>query len=135
MIAEDFLGNAFVFAERQTGRSAARERHVVEFEERNDVLVESAVVFELVRQVENQVRLKALEFLADEVGIIEYGQVVRDAAQLLQRLEHIGLGLPILRLQFVAEVLIQRRRTNRVEQGEDFQFLLHAIRERFTSSV
>ena len=49
------------------------------------------------------------------IGVAEFGE----------RGEDVGLGLPIVGLQLGAEVLIEGRRRDGVEQGEDFEFLFH----------
>ena len=67
MVTEDFFGNALVLTERQPSRAAAGEGHAVHGEERGDVLVEGPVVFELVGEVEDDVRLKALELLPQQI--------------------------------------------------------------------
>ena len=115
-----------MLAERQSGRAAAGERHAVHFEERNDVLVEGAVVLELVGEIENDVRLEALELLAEQIEVVEDREVLGGVAEFGQRGEHVGLGLPILGLQFRAQVLVERRGRDGVEQGEDFEFSFHA---------
>src|SRR5439155_10409021 len=71
MVAQDFFGDSLVLAERQPGRTAPGEGHPVHFEERNDVLVEGAVVLELVGQVENDVRPEALELLSQQIEVVE----------------------------------------------------------------
>ena len=76
MVAEDFLRDALVLAKDETGRAAARERHAVHFEKRNDVLVERAVVLELVGQIENDVGLEALQLLAQQIEVVEDGEML-----------------------------------------------------------
>ena len=44
-----------------------------------------------------------------------------------ERGEHVGLGLPILGLQLRAQILVERRGRDGVEQGEDFEFSFHAV--------
>ena len=46
-------------------------------------------------------------------------------AECAERGHDVGLGLPVLGLQLRAQVLIDRRRRDGVEEGEDFEFLLH----------
>src|SRR5207248_7371286 len=48
MIMQNFLRNAFVLAKNETGRAATGEGHALHFEKRNNVLVEPAVILELV---------------------------------------------------------------------------------------
>src|SRR2546423_210868 len=42
-----------------------------------------------------------------------------------ERVHHIRLGLPLFRLQFVAEILVHSGRTCAVEQNENLEFLFH----------
>ena len=118
VVAENLLGDGLVLAERQAGRAAAGERHAVHFEERDDVLVEGAVVLELVGEVEDDVRLEALELLPQQVEVVEDGEVFDRVAEFGERGEDVGLGLPIVGLQLGAEVLVDAssarwRRTGR----------------------
>jgi hypothetical protein len=65
----------------------------VHLEERNDVLVEGAVVLELVGEVEDEVGLEAIEFLAEQVEVVEDGEVRDGVAEFGERGEDVGLGL------------------------------------------
>ncbi len=47
----------------------------------------------------------------------------RDAAQRLQRFEHVGFGFPILGLQLAGEILAEDRRAAGVEQGKHLKRL------------
>ena len=127
MIAENLFRDAFVFAKSQTGRAATGEGHALHFEEGNDVLIERAVVLELVGQIENHVRREAFQFLPQQIEIIEDGEMLRGVAERAECGQDVGLGLPILRLHLRAQVLVDRGRRDGVEQGEDFEFLFHAI--------
>ena len=127
MIAEDFFRDALVLAKDEPGRAAAGEGHALHFEKRNDVLVEPAVVLELVGQVENHVGREALQFLPEQIEIVEDGEMLRRVAELAERGQDVRLGLPILGLHLLAQVLVDRRGTDGVEKGEDFEFLFHAI--------
>ena len=117
-----------MFAQGQASRAAAGERHVLKFEKRNDVLVEGAVVLELVGQVKDEIGLKRPHFLPDEAGVIKDRQVFGGATERLQRFEHVGFGLPVFGLEFFAQILVERRGTDGVEQGKDVEFLFHAVR-------
>src|SRR6185437_1260173 len=75
MVTEDLLGNALVLAEREPGGAAARERQTLHFEKRCNVLVERAVVLELVGEVEDEVRLEALQFLPHQIEVVEDGEM------------------------------------------------------------
>src|SRR6202040_3849145 len=92
---------------------------------RSDVLVEAAVVLELVGEIENHIGREGLQFLPEQIEIVKDGEMLRRVAELTERGQDVGLGLPILRFHLRAEVLVDRRGTNRVEKGEDFEFLLH----------
>src|SRR6266496_734904 len=59
VMPEDFFRDAFVLAKSETSRAATGKRHALHLEQRNDVLVESRIVFELLDQVEKNVRLEA----------------------------------------------------------------------------
>src|SRR5207244_4844373 len=58
MIMQNFLRDALVFAENQTGRAATGKGDALHFQKGNDVLIEPAVILELIRQIKNHVRLK-----------------------------------------------------------------------------
>jgi hypothetical protein len=120
VIAEDFFGDAFVFAEGEAGGAASGERHALHFEERHDVLIEGAVVLKLVGQVENHVRLEALEFLAQEIQVIKNGQVLHGVTQLLEGGQDMGFRFPVIRLQLGGQILIDRGGGDRIEQGQHF---------------
>jgi hypothetical protein len=135
VIAENFFGDAFVFAERQAGRAAAGERQPLHFQEGNDILVEGAVVLELIGEVEDDVRLEVLELLPHEVEIVEDGEVLGGVAELFQRREHMGFGFPIIGLQLRAEILVERGGRNGVEQRQDFEFLFHGYFVRLNRPV
>ena len=126
MIAEDLLRDALVLAERQPGGAAAGKRHATHGQERNDVLVERAVVLELIGQVEDHVRLERLQLLLQQIEIVEDCQMLGGMTELAKRVEDVGFRLPIVRLQLRAQVLIERRRRDGVEEREDFQFLSHS---------
>ena len=122
VIAEDLFRDPLVLAERQAGGAAPGERNALQFEKRGDVLVEGAVVFELVGQVEDDVRLELLDLLPDQIRVVEDRQVFGRAIQRLQSRQQVGLGLPIFGGQFAAQILVQRGGPDGVEQGEDFEF-------------
>ena len=127
MIAEDLFRDALVLAQDEPGRAAAGERHALHLEKRNDVLIEPAVVLELVGQIENHIRREALQLLPEQIEIVEDGEMLGRVAELAERGEDVRLGFPILRLHLRAQILVDRRRTDGVEKGEDFEFLFHAI--------
>ena len=128
MIVQDFFRDALVFAKREAGRAAAGKGHALHFEERNDVLVEPAVVLELVGEIENDIRREALQFLPQQIEIVENGEMLRRVAE--RRRARPGrsprFSNPPSSSPF-AEILIDRRGTGGVEKGEDFEFLFHAI--------
>ena len=116
-----------MFAKDQSGRAATGEGDALHFEKGNDVLVEPAVVLELVGQIENYVRREAFQFLPQQIEIIKDGEMFGGVAERAERGQDVGLGFPILGLHLLAQVLIDRGRPDGVEKGEDFEFLLHAI--------
>src|SRR6476660_10299584 len=63
MIMQNFFRDAFVFAKNQTGRAATSEGHTLHFEKGNDVLIEPAVILELVGQIKNYVGREGFQFL------------------------------------------------------------------------
>jgi len=97
-------------------------------------LIEGAVVLELVGEVENDIGLEALELLAQQIEIIEDGEVLRGVAELVERGEDVCLGLPVVGLQLGAQVLVERRGRDGVEEGEDFEFFLHGLFRAFESA-
>src|SRR5262245_49556032 len=96
------------------------------FQEGNDVLVEGAVVVELIRQIENYVRVEALELLTQQVEIIKNCEMIRNMTKLRERGHHVRFGLSIFGLEVLAQILVQRRGRQRVEQSKDFKLLLHS---------
>ena len=74
---QDFFRDALVFAKDETGRAAAGKGHALHFEKRNDVLVEPAVVLELVGQIENDVGREGFQFLPQQIEIVEDGEMLR----------------------------------------------------------
>jgi len=98
----------------------------VHFQERHDVLIERAVVIELVGKIENDIGLETLEFLIQQIEVVENGQVLGLMPQFAQRGQHIGFGLPVLSLQLGAQILIERRGRDGIEQGEYFEFAFHS---------
>ena len=127
MIMQNFFRDAFVFAKDQTGRAATGEGHALHFEKGNDVLVEPAVVFELVGQIKNYVRREVFQFLPQQIEIVENGEMFRGVTERAERTQDVCLSFPILGLHLLAQVLIDRGRPDGVEKGEDFEFLFHAI--------
>ena len=79
-------------------RAAAREGHAVELEERDDVLVEGAVVLELVREVEDHVRLEALQLLAQQVEVVKNGDMPGRVPQTPQGGKDVRLRPPVFGL-------------------------------------
>ena len=122
---QNFFGNAFVLAKRQTSRTAAGERQVLHFEKRNNVLIETRLVFELLDEVEKNVGREGLQFLPDQIDIIINGEVFRRVTELTERGHNVRLRFPVLRLQLLCEVLIELGRTCAVKEHEDFEFLFH----------
>ncbi len=114
VIAKNFFGNALVLAQSQPGAAATGERHSLHREKRNDVLIEGAIIFELIGEIENDVRLETLQFLAEQIQIVKDGKMFDGMA------ERTGFRFPIVRFQFRAQILINRGRRNRVKQREDF---------------
>ena len=100
---------------------------LLHLEKRNNVLVEPAVVLELIGQIENDVGGEGFQFLPEQIEIVEDGEMLRRVTQLAERRQDVCLGFPILRLHLLAQVLVDRRGTDGVEKREDFEFLLHVI--------
>src|SRR6185369_1086478 len=104
--------------------AAAGEGQPVHFQEGNDVLIESAVLFELVREVENDFRLKALELLTQQFQVVEDGEVFVRVTEFAQRRHDIALGLPALGLEVRSQIFIDAETFSGSEQGQDFEFFL-----------
>ncbi len=96
-------------------------------EKRNDVLIESRIVFELLDQVEKNVRREAFHFLPDKIDIVEDGEMLGSVTELTERGHHVRLCLPLLGLHFLAQVGVDRCRPDAVEQDQDFEFLFHEV--------
>src|SRR5205085_9938225 len=77
VIAEDFLRCSLVLAKDKSGRAATGERHALHLQERRDVLVESAVVLELIREIENHIRPEALHLLPEQIEVVKDGEMLR----------------------------------------------------------
>jgi hypothetical protein len=122
VVAENLLRDRFVLAEREPGRPAPGERAPAQLEERHDVLIEGTVVAELVREIEHEVGLIAVELLAQEIEVVEDREVVGLVAELLQGTEHVLLDLPVGGLQLGPEILVERSGRPDVEQREDRSF-------------
>src|SRR5438067_5626390 len=127
VVTESFLRRSLVLAKNQPGGAAAGEWHSLHLKKRRDVLVESAVVLELVRQVENDVRRETLHFLAEQIEVVEDGEVLGRMSERAEGGKHVRLGFPVLGFHFLGQVLVDLGWADRVEQSEDFQFLLHVI--------
>src|SRR5689334_4391150 len=127
MVMQNFLRDALVFAENETSRAATCKRHSLHFQEGNDVLVEPAVVLELIGQIKNHVRLEDCQFLSEQIEIIENGEMFLSMTEGAQRAQDVGLGFPILRLHFLAQVLVDLGGPDGVEKSENFEFLFHTI--------
>ena len=95
MIAENFFGDGFVFAEREAAGAATGKGRFVRGEERDDVLVEGAVVFELVSEVKDDVGLKFLDFLLNQVEVIEDDEVFSLMAEFSEGAKNISFGFSV----------------------------------------
>ena len=84
------------------------------------MLIKRAIVFELIRQIENHVGLKALQFLAKQIEVVEDGEMFCFVAKFFQRGENIRLRFPIVGFQLRAQVLIDGRRRDGIEERENF---------------
>jgi hypothetical protein len=127
VVAEDFFGDGFVFAEGESAGAAAGEGDAVHGEVGDDVLVEGAVVFELVGEVEDEVGLEFLEFLLDEVEVVEDGEVFGGVAELGEGGEDVAFGFAVVGLEVFGEVLVEGGGGAGVEEGEDFEFRFHFV--------
>ncbi|PYI95309.1 MAG: hypothetical protein DMF00_16090 [Verrucomicrobia bacterium] len=78
-------------------------------------------------QIEKDIWRERLQFLPQEIDIVIDGQMLRCVPHRAERFHHIRLGLPLFRFQFVAEILVDGRRTCAVEQNENLEFLLHVL--------
>jgi hypothetical protein len=116
-----------VLAKGQASRTAAGERQVLHFEKRNDVLIETGLVFELFDEIEKNVGRTSLQFLAHQIDIIVDGKMLRRVSELAERGHNVRLGLPVFGFQFLAEILIQFGGTCAVEEQEDFELLFHSF--------
>src|SRR5690349_5888014 len=124
---QNFFRDTLVFAKNKTGSAATGKWDALHFQKGNDVLIEAAVVLELIGQIKNHVRLESCQLLPQEIEIIENGEVLPGMAERAQRAQDIGLGFPILRFHFLAQVLVDLGRPDGVEKSENFEFLFHTI--------
>ena len=114
MIAEDLLRNGFVLAQRQAGGAATGEWQAVHLQERDNVLVEGAVVVELIGQVEDDVGLEELEFLPEQIEVVENSEVVLLVAELVESGQDVGFGFAVFGFEVLGEVGVDPRRRERV---------------------
>ena len=81
MIMENLFRNPLVLAQSQAGGAATRERQALHFKKRNDVLVEAGIVPELFHQIEKNVGRERLQFLPEQIDIVEDGEMLRVVAE------------------------------------------------------
>ena len=74
-----------MFAKNETGRAATGEGNALHFEKGNYVLVEPAVVFELVGEIKNYVRGEVLQFLPQQIKIIKDSEMLFGIAKGVER--------------------------------------------------
>ena len=89
------------------------------------MLIEAAIIFELVGQIENDVRVEAFQLLPEQIEVIEYGEMLGWMSQRAQSSEDVCFRLPVIGLHFLAQVLVDRGRPDRVEQSKDLDLFLH----------
>jgi len=87
----------------------------------NDVLVEGAIVFELVGEVENDVGLESVNFLLEQIEVVKDREVFGGMAEFSQGREHVGLGFSSLRSSTPASDPGQLLWALWRRQGEDFE--------------
>ena len=78
-------------------------------------------------QIEKNVRLEAFHFLPDKIDIVEDGEMFGGVTEFAERSHHIRFGLPLLGFHFLAQIGVDRRRLDAVEQDQDFEFLFHSV--------
>src|SRR5438874_1761677 len=66
-----------MLAKQKTGRAAAGKGHALHLKEGNDVLIEPAIVFELIGEIEDDVWGEAGELLPQKIEIVEYREMLR----------------------------------------------------------
>src|SRR5688572_1319438 len=98
MIAENLFRDRLVFAKHQSTGPASGEWHAAHRKVRDDVLIEGAVVFELVRQVKNHIWRELLQLLLDQIEIIKDGEIFTGVTELAERVENVGFSFPIIGL-------------------------------------
>src|SRR5689334_25415714 len=106
MVMQNFLRDALVFAENETSRAATCKRHSLHFQEGNDVLVEPAVVLELISQIKNHVGREGCQFLAEQIEIMENGEMFLGMTEGWQGVQEVGLVFQIFLLIFFTQVLL-----------------------------
>jgi hypothetical protein len=124
---QNLFRNALVLAKGETGRAATGKGQALHLEKRNDVLVESGIVPELFDEIEKNVGRERLQFLPEKIDIVEDREMFRRVTERAERRHDVRFGFPILRLQLLAEVLIDSSGTCAVKKNENFEFLFHAI--------
>src|SRR5438046_3200186 len=81
VIMQNLFRDAFVFAKNETGRAATGEGDALHFEKGNYVLVEPAVVLELVGEIKNYVGREVIQFLPDQIAVINSGELFCGVAE------------------------------------------------------
>ena len=85
VVAEDLFRDAFAFAQSQAGGAAPGESQALQREERGDILIERAIIPELVCQIKNHIRLECLQLLPEQIQVIIDREVLRGMAKLFER--------------------------------------------------
>src|SRR6266513_3504610 len=101
MIMQNFFRDAFVFAENESGRTATGEGDALHFKKGNDVLVEPAVILELVGQIKNYVGREVFQFLPHQIEVIKNGEMFRGVTKRAERAQDVCLSFPILRFHLL----------------------------------
>src|SRR5258706_7748577 len=123
VVAEDLFRDAFAFAQSQAGGAAPGERQALQREERGDILIERAIIPELVGKIKNHIRLECLQLLAEQIEVIVDREVLRGMAKLFERGQHSAFGFAVFGLQGGAQVLIDGGLFHRIEQRQNFEQL------------
>ena len=64
--------------------------------------------------------------MAEQIEIVENGEMLDGVSELGQRGQHVCLGRPIHGFQQRAQILVERGRLHGIEQDEDIEFPLHS---------
>ena len=74
----------------------------------------------MLRKVEDDIGRIGFDLVDDHSGLVAHSDGPHLVAELLKCSNNVRFGGPIVGFQFLAEILIRRRRARRIEQNQNF---------------